>query len=204
MKIYDYFRTVLQAPPAEAPIPVTPPPETPEPGKPAEVEQAIVVTPNPQTAENGQKGSAPAAPGAPVVVRPKTANAACLQLPEYPEGSSYFHKVSSIEEYKILLELGTRSTWATKFSESDYLLMEKWLGMDKFRPKTPNRVCEATEPTPAEPNANPADAGGSGSTQESNQVQPVTDTIPVVVVPAEPKPSRVPSPRDRTPRGTYY
>lgn len=191
MKIYNFIRTVLQSPPEEAPIPVQATPESPSPDKPAEGEQAIVVTPNPQ------------APEAPVVVRPKT-KSPCLQLPEVPEGASYFHKVSSIEEYKILLELGTRSTWVTKFSESDYLLMEKWLGMDKFRPKTPNRVCEAPEPAPAGQNSNPADGDSAGSAQDSNQVQPVTDTIPAVVVPAEAKPRPAPSSNPQRPRGTYY
>lgn len=197
--------------------------ETPAPTAPAEAEEApIVVTPPsaPQAAGGANApteaaeaappkvqagGSAAAAEGA-IVVRPQSgavapetqtpkAKGPCLQLPEYPKGGKNLFRPKTIEEYKALLMLATRNTWKANFSEADYLYMEEMLGMDRYRPKQPNRICKAE---PSAPSSQPSE-----SSKDSSSLRPITDTLPHVVVPATPNRSLPKGPGTR-PRGTYY
>ncbi len=164
-------------------------------------EEPIPVQAQPAPAQNPQ-----AEPDQPIVVRaPARVDAAptpspqsprknvpCLQLPVYPAESVSFHRPRTIEEYKALLVLATRSTWTDRFSEADYLRMEQWLGMDKYRPKVPTRTCEAVAEGQTNQNSGDVDA-----------TTPATASMPTVVVPADPnsRKSQTPAPR---PRGTYY
>lgn len=173
----------------EAPRPetISVPAQSPQ----AESERPILVR-----APSRVDGAPPPTPQSP---RKKTP---CLQLPVYPAEPVSFHRPRTIEEYKTLLILATRSIWTDRFSEADYLRMERELGMDKYRPKVPTRTCEAAEEG-AEA-IKPAESSGQAN-QDSEEAKPVetaVSSMPIVVVPAKPKSRKSKTPAPRAP-GTY-
>jgi len=179
------------APPSpEEPIPV---PAQPAPAQSpqAEPEPPIVVR------------AAPPAEGAPTPTRQSPRKKTpCLQLPVFPAEASGFHRPRTIEEYKALLVLATRSTWTDRFSEADYLKMERWVGMDKYRPKVPTRICKAVEEAPKASEADTFSEQENPGSGEAETLAPATSSMPTVVVPADPNSRKSKTPAPRT-RGTY-